>query len=197
MKRVLVAYATHTGSTAEVAAAIAEELATSAVQVEVRPMAAVPSIDGYDAVVVGGPMILGWHRQARAFLRRHRKQLGRIPFAVFVMAMSLTETGERDIDGSVVVVDDRLPKPPHREHHLSFKERYARLPNYVGPILRSVRPALPRSIGMFGGRLEYGRLKWYAVMFVMVFLKVPAGDRRNWEAIRSWAASLRASLELG
>jgi menaquinone-dependent protoporphyrinogen IX oxidase len=197
MKRVLIAYATHTGSTADVATAIARELASPAVQVEVQPLAAVASIDEYDAVVVGGPMILGWHRQARAFLRRHRKSLGRIPFAVFVMAMSLTETGERDVAGATVVVDDRLPMPPHREGSLSFKERYARLPNYLRPILRSVRPARPRSIGVFGGRLEYGRLKWYAVLFVMVVLKVPAGDRRNWEAIRSWGRSLRTPLELG
>lgn len=196
MKRVLVAYATHTGSTSEVAAAIGEELAGAA-QVEVRRMADVESIEGFDAVVVGGPMILGWHRQARAFLRRNRRELGRIPFAVFVTAMSLTETGERQVKGVAVVVDERLPKPPQRPGRLSFKERYARVPNYLGPILHSVHPARPRSIAVFGGRLEYGRMKWFEVVFVMVFLKVPAGDRRNWEAIRAWAGALPASFELG
>ena len=98
MKRVLVAYATHTGSTAEVASAIGEELASVA-QVEVRPMTEVTSIKGFDAVVVGGPMILGWHRQARSFLRRNRGQLGQVPFAVFVTAMSLTDTGESRVNG--------------------------------------------------------------------------------------------------
>ena len=195
MKRVLVTYATHTGSTAEVASAIGEELASMA-QVEVRPIAEVKSIEGFDAVVIGGPMILGWHRQARSFLRRNRRLLGQAPFAIFVTAMSLTETGEGKVNGVPVVVDERLPKPPQRRDRLTFKERYARLSSYLRPVLRSVHPARPRSIAVFAGRLEYGRLKWYEVMFVMVVLKAPAGDRRNWPAIRAWASGLAASLGL-
>jgi menaquinone-dependent protoporphyrinogen oxidase len=111
MKRVLVTYAAHTGSTAEVASAIGEELASMA-QVEVRPIAEVRSIEGFDAVVIGGPMILSWHRQARSFLRRNRRLLGQAPFAVFVTAMSLTETGERQVGGVAVAVDERLPRLP-------------------------------------------------------------------------------------
>ena len=195
MKRVLVTYATHTGSTAEVASAIGEEMASVA-QVEVRPMTEVKSIEGFDAVVIGGPMILGWHRQARSFLRRNRRLLGQLPFAVFVTAMSLTDTGEGKVNGVQVVVDERLPKPPQRRDRLTFKERYARLSRYLRPALHSVQPARPRSIAVFGGRLEYGRLKWYEVMFVMVVLKAPAGDRRNWPAIRAWAATLRSDLDL-
>ena len=195
MKRVLVTYSTFSGSTAEVAKVIGEELRATA-QVEVRPMSDVESFEGFEAVVIGGPMILGWHRQARRFLRRHRRALEHIPLAIFVTAMSLTDTGERTVDGVPIVVDPRLAKLPQRAGRLSFKERYARLTNYLRPILRSARPARPRTIGVFGGRLEYGRLPWYAVVFVMVFLKAPAGDRRNWEAIRSWAVSLRSDLEL-
>jgi menaquinone-dependent protoporphyrinogen IX oxidase len=43
------------------------------------------------------------------------------------------------------------------------------------------------SIGVFGGRLEYGRLKWWAVLFAMFIVQAPAGDKRNWPAIRAWA----------
>jgi len=195
LKRVLVTYSTFSGSTAEVAKVIGDELRATA-QVEVRPMSDVGSFEGFDAAVLGAPMILGWHRQARRFLRRHRRALEHIPLAIFVTAMSLTDTGERTVDGVPIVVDPRLAKLPQRAGRLSFKERYARLTNYLRPILRSARPARPRTIGVFGGRLEYGRLPWYAVVFVMVFLKAPAGDRRNWEAIRSWAVSLRSDLEL-
>jgi len=103
---------------------------------------------------------------------------------------------QRKLKGVPVVVDRRLAKPPQRAGRLSFKERYARVPSYLGPILRSVHPARPRSIAVFGGRLEYGRMKWYEVVFVMVFLKAPAGDRRSWEAIRAWASGLPATLSL-
>lgn len=194
MKRVLVAYATFAGSTAEVAQAVAEELAKYELQVDVLPLNEVKGLEGYDGVVVGGPMILGWHRAALRFLRRNRKTLQRIPLAVFITAMSLTQTGETSVEGVPITVDEGLPKPPRTPRQLSRRERYARLANYCRPILRAARPARPVSIGMFAGRLEYGRLKWWAVLFVMVVIQAAAGDRRNWEAIRAWAAGLPSAL---
>jgi menaquinone-dependent protoporphyrinogen oxidase len=197
MKRILVAYTTFSGSTSEVAQAIGEEIAKSGLQVEVLPAGEVKSLEGYDGVVVGGPMIMGWHRPALGFLRRHREAFGRLPLAVFVTALSLTQTGDTGVDGVPVYVDERLPKPPEKAGRLSFRERYASLPNYLGPILAATRPAKPASIGFFGGKLEYGRLKWWAVLFVSVIIQAPAGERRNWTAIRSWASGLPAALGLG
>ena len=197
MKKILVAYATMAGSTVDVAQAVGEEIARSGVQVDVLPLGEVKDLAAYDGVVVGGPMIMGWHRAALGFLKKHRQAWQRIPLAVFVMAMSLTQTGETRVDGVPVYVDEKLPKPPETEGRLKFRERYARLANYLRPILKATRPAQPVSIGLFGGRLEYGRLKWWAVLFAMLIVQAPAGDRRNWTAIRSWAEGLPAGLRIG
>jgi len=194
MKRVLVAYATMAGSTLEVAQTVAEEIAKSDVQVDILPVSEVKDLEAYDGVVVGGPMIMGWHRAASGFLKKHREAFRRIPLAVFVLAMSLTQTGETSVDGVPVDVDEKLPKPPKEEGRLNFRERYARLSNYVRPILRATRPVKPVKVGVFGGRLEYGRLKWWAVLFAMLIIQAPAGDRRDWTAIRSWAAELPAAF---
>jgi menaquinone-dependent protoporphyrinogen oxidase len=196
VKKILVTYATMAGSTVEVAQTIAEELAASDVQVDLRPLADIQSVAGYDAVVLGAPMIMGWHRQALRFLKKHRPALQHIPLALFVMAMSLTQTDEPIPDSTPIFVDDKLPKAPGQPGRLTFRERYARLPNYLRPILSAVRPAKPVTIGVFGGRLEYGRLPWWAVLFVMFIIQAPAGDRRNWPAIRAWAADLPAALQL-
>ena len=194
MSRILVAYATMAGSTAEVAQAVGEEIAKSGLQVDILPLSEVKHLEAYDGVVVGGPMIMGWHRAALKFLKKHRTAFQRIPLAVFVMAMSLTQTGETSVGDVPVYVDEKLPKPPEKEGSLNFKERYARLSNYLQPILKATRPVKPASIGIFGGRLEYGRLKWWAVLFVMLIIQAPAGERRNWTAIRSWAAGLPAAF---
>ncbi len=196
MKKVLVAYATMAGSTADVAKTVGEVIGQSGAQVDVLPLSEVTNVAGYDGVVVGAPMIMGWHRAASGFLKRHRTDFQRIPLAVFVTAMSLTQTGETNVDGVPITVDERLPKPPEVAGRLTFKERYARLSNYLRPILKALRPVTPASVGVFGGRMEYGRLKWWAVLFAMVVIQAPAGDRRNWQAIKAWAATLPAALKI-
>lgn len=195
MKRILVTYATMAGSTADVAQTIAEAFNRSDVQVDILPLAQVESLAGYDGVVVGGPMIMGWHRQAMGFLKKHRQALQQMPLALFVMAISLTQTGETSVGGVPIYVDDKLPKSPEQPGHLRFRERHTRVSHYIQPILTAVRPVRPVRIGIFGGRLEYGRLKWWAVLFVMVIIQAPAGDRRNWTAIRAWAAELPVAFE--
>jgi menaquinone-dependent protoporphyrinogen oxidase len=186
-KRILVTYATMAGSTADVAKVVGEEIAKSGAKVEVLPISEVKDLQGYDGVVLGGPMIMGWHRSAMGFLRKHRTEFQRIPLAVFVMSMSLTKTADMSLDGVPITIDEKLPKPPADPVRLNFKERYAQVRNYLRPILAAMQPAKPASIGVFGGRLEYGRLKWWAVLFVMFVIQVPAGDRRNWDAIKAWA----------
>lgn len=195
MAKILVTYATMAGSTAEVAQAVGEELERSGLEVEVLPISQVQDVAGYAGVVAGGPMIMGWHRAAAGFLRKHRAAWQRVPLAVFITAMSLTQTGETSVGGVPVTVDEKLPKAPETPGKLSFRERYARLANYLRPILAATRPAKPASVGVFGGRLEYGRLKVWAVLFAMLIIRAPAGDRRNWDAIRSWARELPEIFE--
>ena len=195
MKRILVAYATMAGSTVEVARVVGEEIAKGELQVDVLPLSEVKSLEAYAGVVLSGPMIMGWHRAALGFLQKHREAFQRIPLAVFVTAMSLTQTGETSVGGVPVYVDEKLPRPPENEGRLKFRERYARLAHYLRPILTATRPVKPVSVGVFGGRLEYGRLKWRAVLFAMLIIRAPAGERRNWPAIRSWAAGLPAALQ--
>jgi menaquinone-dependent protoporphyrinogen oxidase len=194
MKRILVAYATMAGSTAEVAKAVGEELTQGGWQVDVLPIGEVRDPGSYNAIVVGGPMIMGWHRSALGFLKKHRSIIQGIPLAVFACAMSLTKTTETSVDGIPVWIDENLAKPPKQAEKLSFKENYARITNYLSPILRAARPAKPVSLAVFGGRMEYGRLKWWAVLFAMLIIQAQAGDRRNWTSIRSWAASLVSLL---
>jgi menaquinone-dependent protoporphyrinogen oxidase len=196
MNRILVTYATMAGSTAEVAQVVAEEIEKCGYQVDLLPLEQVKDLQAYDGVVAGGPMIMGWHREALRFLKKNRPPLQKIPLALFVTAMSLTQEGDMSPGGLSVYVDSKLPKQPAKPGSLSFQERYARLSNYLRPILQATRPGKPASIGVFGGRLEYGRLKWWAVLFAMLVIRAPAGERRNWPAIREWAAGLPEALRL-
>lgn len=83
---VLVAYASTYGSTREVAEAVAETLAERGFDAKVVAAADVSSIGGFSAVVLGGALyFFRWHKDARHFLSRHRKELEGMPVAVFGM----------------------------------------------------------------------------------------------------------------
>jgi menaquinone-dependent protoporphyrinogen oxidase len=190
MNTVLVTYTTLSGSTAEVARVVGEELARKGWNAEIRPLEEVARLDSYAAVVLGAPMIMGWHRPALKFLKQHRNELARLPFAIFTTGMSLTAYAKPDVGGVPVFIDENLPIPPERPDQPSLRERYANVPHYAAPILKATHPGRPVSLAFFGGRLEYLRLKLPARLFVMLIVRADPGDRRNWQAIRSWAGSL-------
>lgn len=190
MRKILVTYGTFSGSTGEVAQAISDVIGQRGIDVDLRPMGEVSDLSAYDAVVAGAPMILGWFRPARRFLHRHRSELENMPLAIFVTAMSLTDTGVGSISGVPVFIDEGLPESPANEARLTFRERYSTAENYARPILRAVQPAKPLSLAFFGGRLNFGKLKWWAAILAMMLVRTKVGDRRDWEAIREWAGEL-------
>ncbi len=194
MNHILVTYSTSSGTTADVAKAVAEELAKNGLQVEVQPVEAVHSLENCDAVVLGAPMIMGFHRRALAFLRQNREALRRKPLVVFVMAMSLTESPEASLDGVPLTIDENLAAPLKKAGHPGWKERYTSVSNYGSPILKAAAPAKPVSLAFFGGRLDFYRLSWWARLFVMLIIQAQPGDRRNWPVIRAWANALPAKL---
>ena len=111
---VLVAYATRQGSTREVAEAVTKTLRAHGVEVEIRPAGEVENLDPYDAVVLGGALYTGHlHRDARAFLRRHRDELATLPLAVFGMGPKTLAEG--DVAGSRAQLDRELAKVPELE----------------------------------------------------------------------------------
>jgi menaquinone-dependent protoporphyrinogen oxidase len=191
MKKILVTYATNAGSTSKVAEAVATEISKTNSSVEVLPLEKVTTLEEYSAVVLGAPMILGWHRGALSFLKRNQDPLSRVPVALFITCMNLTGTGETSINGVPVFVDEKLARPPVKEDHLSFKERYSTLSNYLSPIFKAAPNVRPISVAFFGGSLQYYNLKWWAVLFALFIVRAAPGDRRNWKAIETWASQLK------
>jgi menaquinone-dependent protoporphyrinogen oxidase len=75
-RKVLVAYATKSGATAGIAAAIGTELRRHGLEADVRDVGKVRSIAEYDAVVLGSAIyIRRWRPEAVRFLREHSREL--------------------------------------------------------------------------------------------------------------------------
>ena len=194
MGNILVAYTTNAGSTGKVADIIGKELSQNGQVVDVRRMEEVTSLEGYTGVVVGAPMILGWHRAAIKFVKQNQQALSRVPVAYFMNAMSLTYQAGDDTGLISVCVDPELAKPPKQAKRLSFKERYASIPNYLSPALKAAPAVKPVSVGFFGGKLEIPRLKLWQMVFVLLIIQTQTGDFRNWPFIKEWAGMLSKQL---
>jgi menaquinone-dependent protoporphyrinogen oxidase len=72
MTRVLVAFASKMGATTGIAEVIGEELLGRGLDVEVREVGEVSSVEGYDCVVLGSAVYAArWRPEAARFFRRH------------------------------------------------------------------------------------------------------------------------------
>jgi menaquinone-dependent protoporphyrinogen IX oxidase len=194
MKKVLVAFCTQSGSTAEVAEAIREALADGELEAEARRLEEVTDLSPYAAAIVGGPMILGWHRKAVRFLRRHQDALSRMPTALFFTAMQVTRFGDEERYGLPVLLDPRVARDPARAGRLGFKERFTTVGNYLRPVRRLLATIRPVGAAFFAGKLDYRTLKLPQMLFVLLVIAARPGDLRNWELIRGWARELRPRL---
>lgn len=194
MNNILVAYTTSSGSTEEIAQAIADELGKAGLSVETRRLEEIATIEPYAAVVIGAPMIVGWHRAAMKFVKQHQAALSRRPVAYFLTAMSLTQTGQQAVKDVPLAIDPALAMPPRNPDRLGLKERYASPAHYAGDVLDAAPMVKPVSVAIFGGRLDLYKLKLLPMLFVMAIIQAQPGDRRNWPFIRNWAAGLQASF---
>ena len=83
---VLIVYASKHGSTEQVARGIGEKLRGLGLTTAIEPAAEVEDLSGYRSVLVGGSIYVGrWHHDARNFMKRHRRALERLPFAIFAL----------------------------------------------------------------------------------------------------------------
>lgn len=169
--KILVTYATRAGSTAGVAETIGRTLEDDGQQVDVLPMQAVTDLTTYRAVIAGSAIQGGsWLPEALEFVRNHQAEIARKPFAAFLVCMTLA-----------------MPGASQYQSHVS---------TWMEPVRALVRPV---SEGLFAGALDlhkvpsFGdRLKFQVSILLGVW---KAGDHRNWEAIRTWAAGLRPMLQ--
>jgi menaquinone-dependent protoporphyrinogen oxidase len=165
--RVLVGYATRTGSTQEVAEAVAETLRASGLAADIRPVRDVRTLAGYDAVVLGAPLYMfRWHKDARRFLSRLRNALAERPVAVFALGPVHEPHDEQEWQASREQLDRALAAYP-----------------WLTPV----------AIEMFGGKYDPATLRFPIRWFAG---NEPASDLRDWAAIRAWARDLAAKLEM-
>ncbi len=155
--KVLIAYATRHGNTAEAAEHIAKVVRGKGLEVEVKQAAVVDSLDGYKAVILGTP-VKGdkLMPDALAFAERFRAELDSLPTAIFGLSMLLCEPTEENKKRVISILNQ-----------LRFEMR-------------------PIGMGVFGGVRDPKTLP-FVLKWTAKTSKIPTGDFRDWEAMKEWA----------
>ena len=166
-KKILITYATKAGSTVEIAAVIGETLSKRGFAVDVKPVSENPSLDGYQAVLMGSAIRMGsWLPEAVDFVRQNQTALNQLPTSIFTVHML-----------------------NYRDDETSRAARQA----YTAP----VRELLPSVDEVFlRGKLDYKTLSFFDRMIAKAVANPndPPGDFRDWNQIRDWSQSIFPAL---
>ncbi len=194
MSKILITYSTNSGSTTEVAEEIGKELLQAGNTVTVKPQNEITDLEEFDAVIIGAPMIFGWHAATRSFIRKNRATLSTKKVAFFACAMRLTSVTGEVLPDVKLYLDPSLAAEPVKAGSLNLKERFTTTGYYLKPMLQAAPEVKPLSIAFFNGKLEMFRLKWWQAAFVMIVVQGVPGDYRDWDYIRTWAKEISGQM---
>jgi menaquinone-dependent protoporphyrinogen oxidase len=167
MNKILVTYTSATGTTAEIAQIIGEEISGENGKVDVLEAKAINDLSLYHAAVVGTGIRYGRvYRNTLTFLNKHQATLSQIPLAYFIVCTTVRDKSEES------------------QTLLAFYEKQMRA---KAPL------AQPVDVGIFAGKVEPETLPLLPRLIVRA-LKSEEGDFRDWDTIREWASSITPAL---
>ena len=165
--KLLVAYASKYGATAEIAEVIGKELGKRHYEVDVKSVDDVDSLDGYDGFVIGSALYAGgWMKTAAEFLRSNQDLLASHPVWLF----SSGPTGQGD--------------PNEIMGGWKFPEDLKAVSEKISP----------RDVILFHGKIDPDRLS-STESAIIKSVNATVGDYRDWLVVRGWARRIDLDLK--
>ncbi len=175
--KVLVAYASRTGSTKGIAEFIGETLRERGIEVDVRDVGSVSSVGDYDAFVIGSAVYAShWIKEAKRFVFRNRALLA--SRLVWLFSSGPVGSEAKDSKGrdlrevsAPAEIDELKEAAKPRDHRVFFG-------------------------ALFGDRLGGALGFTYRLMTRSRTVResMPEGDYRDWKDIEAWARGIAEAL---
>lgn len=164
-ERILIAYASRSGSTKEVAEAMGDVMRGAGLKVDVKNVKEVQDLSDYSGVIIGSAAragrLLG---EARKFAVKFKKDIERIKTAYFTVCLT---------------IKDDTP------------ENRKQVDAYLDPLKKIKEPVC---VGLFAGKFDVKDIN-SVLGFALKKAKVPEGDFRNWENIKAWSHEVTEKIK--
>lgn len=197
MKRGLIAYASRSGSTKEVAQFMGDELKKSGFAIDLIPINEVSDLSPYDFIIAGGMIYrFSWHFDIIGFLKKYLQELEKKPVYCFVTGLGLVKTPQCDQMTYPVFIDPSIMRGDAVQGKAGLFDNLTTFDHYLSEALPLFDKIRPVKLGFFAGKLDLSVLNVpeKAIMGLLMLLTgIKAGDRRNWDSIRSWVKDIAAS----
>jgi menaquinone-dependent protoporphyrinogen oxidase len=165
-KKVLIAYATRTGSTGEIAEIIGDVLTDAGWETDVLPVRQAGSIAEYDAVILGSAVRVGrLMPEIIRFAKKHSAKLVHCPVAAYSVSLSM--------------------KKDTPDQHIIAEQ-------FLEPLRRTLTLV---SDCDFAGKVDYALLGPVFGFLMKKMIKAPEGNFIDREAIVAWAGTLAETLQ--
>jgi menaquinone-dependent protoporphyrinogen oxidase len=166
-KRILVAYASKYGSTAEIAERIGEVVRRSRTNVDVMDVKQVQDLTPYPAVVLGSALYMGrWHKEAAKFLQDNEAALAQKKIWLFASGPSGKGDPKKLAEGMY-------------------------MPKSLQPVIDRIQP---KDFAVFHGNVDPSRIN-FLEKWILRQVKAETGDFRDWKTIEKWAAAVAKSVK--
>ncbi|MBN1288844.1 MAG: flavodoxin domain-containing protein [Actinobacteria bacterium] len=165
--KVIVAYGSKYGATAEIAQKIGDVLTAEGLEADIKPADQAGKPEGYSAAVIGSGVYYGrWRKPASRFVKSNQDSLAEIPVWLF----SSGPTGKGD--------------------PLELTEGW-RSPKALEGVIDHIKPL---DTALFNGAIDDQKISGFE-KFVIKKVKAPSGDFRDWDAIEAWARAVAGTLK--
>lgn len=157
-KKVLIVYATRSGTTAQIAETVAKTMTASGLLADIMPVRDAVTAEGYDAVVLGTAIRAGMIMpELLKFVKRNQESLLKIHVAAFAVCLTMK--------------DDT---PENRKAVAA----------YLDPIKKHIKLV---SETVLAGAVTFARLGVFARFIIRKLAKAQEGDFRDERKITEWA----------
>jgi menaquinone-dependent protoporphyrinogen oxidase len=155
--RILVAYATRKGSTAEIAQAVGKELQSAGHHVDVAEAKTVSTLAGYHAVVIGAPVYMGkLEKDISNFVTKNRDLLSHMPLAAFAVGIAPVAPQIQPVD------------------------------KVLSELKKGLSPLQPVTLTVFAVMLDPEKMS-FTERKLTGMMNIRTEDFRDWSAIAAWA----------